>query len=167
MIWVNYNVCLSVELMSPVFIETKTGDWIDDQSDLARFRLKGIKRSDPIQFAHWCSERVDVDFSGDLDDPLKFHRIHSIRLAGPEYCEYTKLGLCLQNVSIYTQVEAKRGLNSQVFEDLFHLIRFELIHDGYRISFGEHRNYAALIEKPHKTLRALTKSWVNDTDLSI
>ena len=165
--WVTYNVCLSIELMSPVFIETKTGDWIDDPSHLSRFRFNGIKYNDPIQFARWCSERVHVDFSGDLDEPLKFNRIHSIRLAGPEYCEYTKLGLCLQNVSLYTQVAAKRGLNSQVFEDLFHLIRFEIIHDGYRISFGENQNYSASIEKPIKALRILPKSWVNATDSSI
>lgn len=164
--WVKYNVCLSVELMSPVFIETKTGDWIDDPSRLSRFRFRGIKYNDPIQFAHWCSEKVDVDFSGDLDDPLKFRRIYLVRFAGPESCEYTDLGLCLQNVSIFTQVEAKRGLNFQVFEDLFHLIRFELIHDGYRLSFGDYRNYSASIEKPIKTCRISTKSWINPTDIS-
>jgi len=136
------SVCLSFNSIKANYLETREGDWIDEEDSLPDFRFEGTTELDPSSLGNWCNTNINLEFDGELDDPDVFIAIKAFKVCGPTLAEYSPEGLILESVSFYLEVTAIEDVDDSNLDDLFKVfLERASIHSGCEAGFAALRLY--------------------------
>lgn len=156
------SVCLSFGSIKASYIETREGDWIDEEDALSDYRFEGTTELDPSSLGNWCNTNINLEFDGDLDDPDVFIAIKAVKVCGPTLAEYSPEGLILESVAFYLEVTAIEDIDDSNLDDLFHTCVPILSVNGSKMAFTEFEGYEAYFEEVPDEGKDILALWPNE-----
>ena len=127
-------------------IEDGEGNYFSNfDEDFTIHRLKGTETLDPDELTQFIKDNLKVIWDGSLDNPQHFKSYNITKMVGPAFASYD-VGLNLKSVSLFLDVEITTDDPDEVdFDDLFHVIIFELSDGDTTITLTEFESYSANI----------------------
>jgi len=155
------QVCLTFGTITTTYFENTDGDWVEAE-ELEDFHFAGTEDLDSDALTKWCSENLQIEFDGDLDEPDAFSSIKALKMSGPDAAEYGASGLTIEGLSIYLSVTSPDDLSDENLEDLFHLVVPVIETDEGKMGFTDFEEYEATFEDAPSDGKALSVSWDKD-----
>lgn len=152
------QVCLTFGAITTTYFENTDGDWVEGE-ELEDFHFAETEDLDSDALKKWCSEKLQVEFDGDLDEPDAFSSIKALKLYGPDVAEYGSSGLTIEGLSIYLSVTSPDDLSDENLEDLFHLVVPIIETDEGKMGFTDFEEYEATLENAPSDGKALSVVW--------
>ena len=152
------QVCLTFGAITTTYFENTDGDWVEGE-ELEEFSFTGTDDLDSDALTKWCSENLQVEFDGDLDEPDAFSSIKALKMSGPDAAEYGSSGLTIEGLSIYLSVTSPDDLSDENLEDLFHLVVPVIETDEGKMGFTDFEEYEATFEDAPSDGKVLSVIW--------